>query len=83
MKISQMIENLYDFALKYGDLDCGYVAYDDSISGEYHEIFYRPCMRYVNIHGEMFEDDDMFKESRLENEDMKDGLCLRKVCIIN
>lgn len=75
MKISDMIKNLYAFMDEHGDLECWY-AEDDEGNG-YHPVYFGPNMYYVN------EDNEVFQEEDLEDEDPEDIGELTKICVVN
>lgn len=75
MKISEMIANLEDFKERYGDLECWY-AMDDDGNG-YQRVHFDPSFKYVDLDGEMYNDEEDLEFCDLDIEDVT------PVCIVN
>lgn len=70
-----MIKNLQFFLEEYGDVECWYAVDDEG--NAYHPIYFTPSCYYVNMYGEVYQDED------LKDEDPEDLLELKPICIVN
>lgn len=75
MKVSEMINNLQEFMVKHGDIECWY-AKDEEGNG-YERVYFEPSRFFVD------ERDDVLCEDDVDDMYEEDKVNLTPICIVN